>query len=499
MKFNHIKTNIFDFDLEITAFVSGAVVMLLELVGSRILAPYVGTSIHVWTSLIGVILVSLSLGYWLGGKLALQKLSHATLSNIVFSAGLFISLSALLYDLFVLTGIQYYPSAAASNRVVALVSSAILFTPANILLGMIFPYISQLRTKDIKKTGETVGRLNALSTLGSIVGTFFTGYFLLSLFGSRQILFIIPVLLSSLSLLLLRNKKNFFKIIIFIIIIVILKFGLDKIRQKNSLVDLDTRYNRVRIIESSLFNGRLVRSMFIGEGRSSGVFVDNNETAFAYIKFFRLFNHFNLRVSRSLIIGGAGYVFPTDLLSKNPTIKVDVVEIDPELTRLAKKYFNLKDSPRLSIYYEDGRTFVNRNVDKKKYDAIFVDAYAGSISPPFQLTTSEMVDKLHSMLNEDGIIFTNIISAIEGEKGKLFRAQYLTYKKIFPQVYAFPVKELSGKKRQNIILAAFKSNKKIRLKSESKEVKQALDHLWTKKITPDTPVLTDDFAPVEFF
>jgi len=500
MAFKKIKTIILQYNLETTAFISGAMVMILELIGSRILAPYVGTSIYVWTNLIGVILISLSFGYWLGGKIALHKPTDKTLSNILFYAALFIGITSLFYNS-IMSVIQNILGSSNDYKMISLIFSLILFAPANILLGMISPYIAQLKVRNIKKTGETVGNLYALSTLGSIVGTFFTGYFLLIFFGSTKILFIVPIFLILLSLLVYRTKKNLLRIVIFILLIsIIMWFRLHSPKPKTLLLDLDTRYNRVRIVESKkFFKGKLARMMILGQSISSGFFPEDNEPAGSYIPFFRLSYYFNPGIVKTLTIGGAGYSWPTDLLRKHKGIIVDVVEIDPELTALAKKYFNLKDDSRLTIYHEDGRTFVNRNI-QKKYDVIFMDAFkASSSSPPLQLMTKEAISKMYTMLNDNGLIVVNMISAIEGEKGKLLRAEYRTYKSIFPQVFAFPVDSLNGTKKQNIVLIAYKSDKTNRFIGDNKELQNLLNHLWDKKIPEDLPILTDDFAPVEYY
>jgi len=185
-------------------------------------------------------------------------------------------------------------------------------------------------------------------------------------------------------------------------------------------------------------------------------------------------------------------------LFKYSEATIDVIEIDPMVTELAKKYFNLKEDPRLNIYHEDGRVFLNRT--KEKYDAIFGDAFSSYYSLPYQLTTKEAVQKKYNILNDNGVVILNIISSIEGEKGKFLRAEYATYKSIFPQVYLFPVTQPDyGSIVQNIILVALKSEKDQVFNSEDLELNEYLNHLWTKKIDMDMPILTDDYAPVDYY
>ena len=137
------------------------------------------------------------------------------------------------------------------------------------------------------------------------------------------------------------------------------------------------------------------------------------------------------------MLGGAGYSFPKDYLTKYPNATLDVVEIDPGVTALAKKYFALEDHPNLTIYHEDARVFLNQNT--KKYDAILGDAFSSWYLVPYQLTTEEAIRRQYDSLSLSGAVILNIVSSIEGEMGEFLRAEYKTYKKVFPQVYLLPV------------------------------------------------------------
>src|SRR3989344_2131684 len=173
------------YDLEIVVFVCGAVVMVFELIGSRIMAPYVGTSTYVWTSLIGVILGSLSAGYYLGGRLADHWPFTKPLAIIIFISAVAIAFSTIIKDLVSLP-IVFLPF---SMEIKSLLISVILFAPASFLLGMVSPYAVRLRMKDVFKAGAASGNLYAISTLGSIVGIFVAGFYMIPRFGSFFSLF----------------------------------------------------------------------------------------------------------------------------------------------------------------------------------------------------------------------------------------------------------------------------------------------------------------------
>ena len=186
------------FLLEIVVFVCGAVVMIYEIIGSRILAPYVGTSVYVWTSLIGVILGSLSAGYWLGGKMADRQPNSRQLAAILFVASVLVTLTMLIQE-FVLFGLA---TLGIRLELKAVIAALILFAPASVLFGCVTPYAVRLKMIAVEDAGKTVGRLYALSTVGSICGTFLAGFFLLPFVGSVRALYLIITALFLLSLLL---------------------------------------------------------------------------------------------------------------------------------------------------------------------------------------------------------------------------------------------------------------------------------------------------------
>lgn len=483
--------------LEIIVFICGAVVMILELVGSRILAPYVGTSIIVWTSLIGIILGSLSLGYWWGGRIADKKPDYKIFSMIIFISAVSIGMITLLKSMV----LDFLQNNIADIHINATIATLILFALPSMLLGMITPYAVRLKIKDLDSSGKTVGNLYAISTIGSIAGTFLAGFFLIAYFGSSNILLVLSIVLVLTSLLACFKSAPVLKIsIILLLIIGILAVNsYNTFLKKQGLIDVDTQYNRIWIYKSTdEKTNRPTMNMITNPKKvQSAMFLDkDNDLVIEYTKFYRLAQHFNPYLKYSLMIGGAGYSYPKDYLKKFPDARLDVVEIDPMLTALAKEYFNLKDDPRLTIHHEDARTFLNRT--RKKYDVIFGDAFTSYYALPYQLTTREAVQKMYETLNDDGVVLVNIISSIEGEKGKFLRAEYATFKTVFPQVYLFPVNEFNdGSKVQNIMLIALKSKQKPAFRNNDPELNKYLQHFWQTEIKEDIPILTDDYAPVD--
>lgn len=488
---------ILSYSLEITVFICGAVVMIFELVGSRVLGPFFGTSIFVWTSLIGIILGSLSLGYYFGGKLADKQADFNILSLIIFFASIAIGITIIIKSFL----LSFFLNSFSNIQTGSTLASLFLFFPASFLLGMVSPYAAKIKLDSLTTSGSTVGNLYAISTSGSIIGTFIAGYYLIPRFGTNKLLIILSVTLILVSLLL--NLKKFTKIKITAIALFIIIWsafdGLNIILEKNGFIDVDTAYNRIWIYDYlDSRSNQSVKKMGINDESHSLMFLTSDDLVAEYSKYFHLALHFNPNFKKALIFGGAGYSYPKDFLLKYPDRTIDVVEIDPKVTELAKKYFRLKDSPKLTIYHEDGRVFLNKTAEK--YDVIFGDAFSSHYSLPYQLTTKEAIQKKYDILNEDGVVLINLISSIEGENGQFLRAEYATYRSIFPQVYLFPVTDKNdGGKVQNIVLVAVKSTRDQTFTDPDTNLNEYLDHLWEKTVDSDKPILTDDYAPVDYY
>lgn len=475
--------------------------MILEIVGSRILAPYFGTSTIVWTGLIGIILACLSLGYLLGGILADRRLNYRVLGSLLFIPAVFVGIVSVVEPA-LLAMIQNMTAGIRMGTVVGAVS---LFGLPGVLLGMVLPYAIRLKLHSLDHSGRTIGRVYAISTVGSITGTFLAGFFLIAYLGSRHILLVLSLLLLALSWFpfyrgVARAKSDVFVLLVITAAAILGAHAALKTPSQYS-VDIDTAYNRVWIYESTdRATNRPVRNMATDPlVIQSEMYLDRDDDLVdGYANFYRLAEHFKPGFRKSLMIGGAGYAYPKDYLRRFKGATLDVVEIDPGMTALARQFFNLEDDPRLTIFHQDGRTFLNQTQDK--YDVIMVDALRSFYSVPYQLSTIEAIAKIRDRLTEDGVLFINMIGAIEGDNGRFVRAEYATCKRLFPRVYLFPTQTRNnGQQVQNIMLVATRSDKRIVLDNRDSELTRYLNEIWVKKIPDDVPVLTDDFAPVDFY
>jgi spermidine synthase len=484
--------------LEITVFLCGAALMILELVGSRVLAPFIGTSTIVWTSLIGIILGSLSLGYYVGGKMADVEANRRRLGLVILAAAFFILIIALANQgvLIIVTGVF------ANIYAAAVIATIFLFSIPSFLLGIVSPYAVKLKVEDLDYAGRTVGDLYAVSTIGSIVGTFAAGFWLIPFLGTANILYFLVALLIFASLFVLPAGKLKIRwlAIIILFVLIILSLARSARADGSQLIDIDSQYNRIRI--DNRIDGatkRPIRCLATDpKGVQSAMFLDNDDgLVFPYSRYYHLADVIAPSISRALVIGGAAYSYPKDFLRQHSRATVDVVEIDGKMTELAKKYFNLKDDARLRIKTEDARVFLNDN--QQKYDAVYVDAFNSHYSIPYQLTTREALQKIYDALDDQGVAMVNIVSALQGDKSKFLRAELATYRAVFPQVYVFRVDNTNAYQVQNVMLMAVKSPVPADLQSDKAELYTELQMLYQQPIKEDLPILTDDYAPVDYY
>jgi spermidine synthase len=487
-----------NFLLETVVFVSGALVMIYEIIGSRILAPFIGTSTYIWTSLIGVILGSLSLGYWFGGRMADRNPHLRVLSAVMFFGGAILSATILVQNIV----LSFIGSATVRLEIKAIIAALILFAPASVLFGVVTPYAIRLKMQTVENAGKTVGRLYALSTVGSIFGTFLAGFFLLPFVGSLRTMYLLAGLMFGLSLLLApfkQNVQNIFLILLFPMAVLVNELFAYSLIVTNKMHDFDTQYNRVQIYDSTEnLTGKLIRVLLTDPNSTqSAMYLESDDLALNYAKYYHLMRHFNPKFQKTLIIGGAAYSFPKEYLRSYPDKKIDVVEIDPQMTEAARKYFNLQDNPNLQIFHTDGRVFLNQNTTK--YDVILIDAFTSLYSVPFQLTTVEAVREMEKSLTENGVVIVNLISAFEGEGAKFLQTEVKTYKEVFPQIVLFKAKpEKLESIPQNIILIATKANV-VNFESNDELISVLLKNRYDKPLDLSLPILTDDLAPVEYY
>ncbi|MCL1941344.1 MAG: fused MFS/spermidine synthase [Synergistaceae bacterium] len=490
--------------LEIASFMCGAMVMVVEMAGSRLLAPWMGSSLIVWTSLIGIILACLSVGYWLGGKLADITPKITSLSKIILAASVSVAALGLLAN-----PVLSFVSDTVSNLYTgSVVAAIILFSVPSVLLGMVSPMIVRIALESESRIGATVGRFSALSCVGSILGTFLGGFVLISLFSTGTILMLTAAVLAVTSAmtglhgLKIKNISKGTIAVIFAFIALGTWIEMNGMPMATEGLHIETPYNHIRIYEGYRYpDSRPVRVLQTDpEGSQSAMYIDSpNEHVFDYTKFYDLAFFYRPEIKNVLMLGGGGYTIPKYLAANYPAVLVDVVELDPGMTAVAEKHFGFAKNERTKIYHEDARTFLNRaGSSENKYDAIFWDTFTSEYNIPFHLTTVESARRAHDLLSDGGITVMNIISSAEGKRGGIFKGIYAAFHEVFPHIRIFLASQPhSAAARQNIILVASKSE----LSNDgpaNEKIKKFLSHEFKQPVTMDVGAFTDSFAPVEY-
>ncbi|OYT17769.1 MAG: hypothetical protein B7C24_00945 [Bacteroidetes bacterium 4572_77] len=397
--------------LLLIAFVSGALVMVFEIVGARILAPYIGTSFYVWTALIGFVLASLSLGYFVGGRLIDEKPQEILIAKALFMAAISLFGVYLFKDDF----LQWINQHVIGIKASALMATFVLFVPPSFFLGNISPMVSRLILNEIQTAGKSMGGVFAYSSIGSLLGTFLAGFVLIPIFPLSTIMLGLVGIALSLSLYLFFLEKKWLWVFVgFALLCMLVYMGTTKKADSSYILETESSYNSIKIYPSNDYKtGDSILMMQLGRQRAGGMSLVGNPLPFNYLYYFRLAEHFKPGFSKALMLGGAAYSFPKYVLKNYPETHIDVVEIDEKLSQIAYDFFELpKNNARLTIFHEDARTFLNKQKDK--YDVIYSDTFCSAISLPYQLTSIEAVQLQYDMLEEDGLLIVNVIQAVSG-------------------------------------------------------------------------------------
>lgn len=502
---------------------SGAVLMGLEMLGSRLLAPYFGNSLFVWGSLISVFLSALSQGYLLGGRAADRWPRPSTLVRVALAAGAWVALLPWLTPP-VLEGLQ----ARQGPRLAPLLASLALFFGPGVLMGMVSPLAIRLRAKGVERLGQDAGGLYALSTAGSIAGTLLTSFWLVPAMGSRALLGVLGLTLLVLAGGYAISHRRLAEGALAAVLVaatlltslpaagpgalsnpaaaqgakVMERFGGQNV-EMTTILDEDSLYHHIRVMEDG--ESRYLR--FDNSWQSGMYLNDPFRTRFLYTDYFTLPYALGLKPKKVLFIGLGGGSTPKHYWKNDPEVQVDVAEIDPEVVRVARKYFALPDGPRLTVTAQDGRLFLEQS--REKYDLICLDAYYAD-SIPFQLTTREFLEVVKAHLTPGGVVAANLIGAYEGPRSNLYRSFEKTFASVFPTRYSFPLFWRNDPDQvRNIMLLATEARRQSpeKLAAEADRVAASVGvpalgeyarTLYQEPVkTDDVPILTDDHAPVD--
>ncbi len=510
----------------LVVFLTGACVLILEVLATRILSPYFGNTIFTVSSVIGVVLAALSLGYYFGGMCS-DKYPH---KNVFYLIILISGLFTFIMQIFITFLLPYWGYKLPVTYG-PLVTSIVLFSIPSLLLGMLSPYAIKLQELQFPNAG--VGKLSGqvffFSTLGSILGTFLAGFYLIPKYGLDLIILgvgsmlvmigIFGVLTTSkasrawsMSTLVSRAwpmstlvKKKSTEIVVILIVTLILFFAatLKFVSSSDVIYSKDGRYEKITI-KDAVYKGKPSRILLQDRSASSALFYENPlDLAFEYTKYINLYKITGNPPKRALFIGGGAYSMPNYLIRNLPEIQIDVTEIEPDLYKTAQKYFWFESNNRLINHVEDGRRFLHDN--NMKYDLIFSDVYSTLFSIPAHFTTIEFFELSKNNLSENGIFIANIIGDLSRQNLSLTFSEINTFRKVFPNSYIFTVDSTTNRRVQNLIYLGLKSDKTLNLDLLAKNYStdEILIGLKDKLINLDRfdlsnySVLTDNYSPVE--
>ncbi len=394
----------------LVVFIASFCTMVIELVAGRIMAPYVGVSLYTWTSIIGVVLAGISIGAYLGGILADRHPIPKTLGWLLFLSGLAaLSISPL-------TGAVARWQLETSLMLRILAVTAIIFFVPSTLLGMISPVVVRLSLDRLDRSGNVVGKIYAFSTLGSILGTFATGFFLISWMGTRNILLLMSLILIVSSpffggAFLKRRVLMVLFPVLFIALWAVHDQAFTKQRDDHSYYFKETDYFTIELKKTEKDSRPLEMVVLDNLIHSYVDLEDPLHLQYGYEKTYADLIAWKARTNprfRALIIGGGGYTFPRFLEAKYPGAQVDVVEIDPHLTQLAYEHLGLSPQTRIRTFNGDARWTLMNFKEKGVYDFILGDAF-NDLSIPYHLTTREFSTLLRTLLKPDGLLIANVI------------------------------------------------------------------------------------------
>ncbi|MBM3309576.1 MAG: methyltransferase [Candidatus Altiarchaeales archaeon] len=389
-------------------------------------------------------------------------------------------------------------------------SVAVLATPSY-YLGMVIPYAIKLTLQELGKAGKVSGSLYAISTAGSILGTFLAGFFLIPYFKVTTVIYFIGLLLGFGSLYLAGGRMIYDFMTVLVVAILLFYFMPSYSVEAFStggavlLFERDTQYNLL-MVKDLADGGRIMQ---IGNVVEGGVNMSSGRSLSRYTEHVHFSWLLSPEIHRVLFLGCGAGVMPSGILRNYPQVQVDVVDIDGEVFKAAEVFFNLSESERMRFHVNDARMFVKNS--EGKYDLIVMDVFSSTHAVPFHLTTREMVVELERHLNDDGVLFFNVISSINGSQSLFFRSVYKTVGSVFPTVYVLPVKK-NASVMNNIILIATKSNRKYSREefvskvdslNASEEIRGYLDYsvdmLWDEGVElSDAVELSDEYAPVDY-
>jgi spermidine synthase len=409
-------------------FGAGIGALATEITASRLLAPYFGSSTVVWANLIGIVLAALAVGYLLGGRIADRRPQPSLLGFLVLGGSVCVAAIPFVAKPFLDLTVEGLDRASLGAVVGSFFSVLLLFAPPVVLLGMVSPFAVRLAVSSVETAGAVAGRLYALSTAGSLLGTFLPALVLIPAIGTQRT-FLVTAALLALSACFLLGVR-YLVVAAALAALLIVPPGLVK-AQEGVIHEETSFYQYIQVVQRS--DGR--RLLFLNEGIAvHSVWRPHSVlTGGEWDTYLALPSLLGRPLEHVAILGNAGGTTARALGVYYPRATVDGVELDPAVTRVGRRYFGLDDNPRLTVHDADARSFL-RSTDRR-YDLIVVDAYHQPYVP-FYLATQEFFRLVRERLAPGGIVALNVAATPDDKH--LVHAISGTLATEFPQVLEWP-------------------------------------------------------------
>ena len=467
-------------------FLAGVGTLATEICASRLLAPYYGSSTIVWANIIGLTLASLSLGYWLGGRVADRDPSPMLLGRIVLAAAVLVALIPFVSGPILDVAASGLDEVSAGAVVGSFFATLLLFAPPIVLLGMVAPFAIRLALHDVASAGQVAGRLYALSTVGSLFGTFVPALIAIPLIGTQRTLLAAAALLAAASATVLGRR--WLVATAAIAVLLVIPPGAVKAAEGETLFEVESPYQYVQVVEE---DG--VRRLYLNEGiavhsvwREDTVLTGGVWDAFLAVP--SLLERAEPR--RVAILGNAGGTVARAFGEFWPKTVVDGVEIDPAVSEAGRRYFGMEDNDLLQVHDADARPFLRRT--EKRFDLVYIDAYHQPYVP-FYLATKEFFELVRGRLAPGGIVALNV-ATVPGDR-RLEDGLAGTLATVFPVVRSWPAL------RFNHIVIGFAEDRPVETFDspfELMELVELLERDLGPPVEPADEPWTDDLAPVEW-